>query len=178
MQELLTKALNGDHAAQKQIFEYLRVRFHLLAKRRIGNADAEDIAQDACITVWEKYQNAPGPADFEAWAYQILRNKIGNYMQSRAVRQKTHATVESIEEFEGLQRLDVSPVLKQNLIRCLEKLMKVNIKYARVLNLVHQGYKTDEICQRLKVKQNHFYVLLNRSRTMLSECLGHRSPGE
>ncbi|UCG60434.1 MAG: RNA polymerase sigma factor [Candidatus Zixiibacteriota bacterium] len=171
MQQLVIKAKQGDKAAETQIFEYLRVRFVLLAKRRIGEEHCEDMAQEACITVLEKLKTDSPEENFEAWAYQVLRNKIGNYLQGKNLRQKKMVSTEHIEYLDKPAAADLDPIFKKRLMDCLRKLIKSNRRYARVLNLAHQGFDTEEICQRMEMKSNHLYVMLNRSRKMLSDCL-------
>jgi RNA polymerase sigma factor (sigma-70 family) len=171
LQHLLLKAKKGDKNAETQILEYLRVRFVLLAKRRIGEEHCEDIAQEACMTVLEKLKTDSPEDNFEAWAYQVLRNKIGNYLQSSNLRQKKMIGTEHIDYLEKSAVPDTDPIFRRRLIDCLKKLIKDNRRYARVLNLTYQGYDTNEICQRMAMKPNHLYVVLNRSRKMLSDCL-------
>jgi len=171
LQQLVIKAKQGDKAAETQIFEYLRVRFVLLAKRRIGKEHCEDMAQEACITVLEKLKTDSPEENFEAWAYQVLRNKIGNYLQGTNLRQKKMVSTEYIEYLDKPAAADLDPMFKKRLMDCLRKLIKSNRRYARVLNFAHQGFDTDEICQRMEMKSNHLYVMLNRSRKMLSDCL-------
>ena len=170
MEDLLTQARQGDKSAEKKIFEQLLVRFILIAKRRIDSDDAQDIAQDACLTILEKYRTE-APADrFEAWAHGILRNKIGNFYQHRTVRRAWHA---GVDEYDASQI--AGPAVRQDrsrkLMNCLKKLVRDNQRYARALNLVCQGYRTDEICQRLHIQPGHLYVILNRGRRMLTDCL-------
>ncbi|NIO21904.1 MAG: hypothetical protein GTN76_14535, partial [Candidatus Aenigmarchaeota archaeon] len=88
MDELLSKAREGDEKAERELFQYLFVRFKALAKRRIGEGEAEDIAQEACLTVLEKYKTQTFTKGFETWAYGVLKMKIGNYMQGLMVKQK------------------------------------------------------------------------------------------
>jgi hypothetical protein len=61
--------------------------------------------------------------------------------------------------------------LKRQLLVCLKKLIKINPIYARAINFVHQGYKTREICEKLNITRNNFYVILTRGRHMLDTCL-------
>jgi len=170
-QQLIDKALQGDRAAENEILTHLRVRFSYLAKRRIGEADAEDIAQDACITVLEKYHTEMPPAGFEAWAYGVLRKKIGNYLQSREVRRRVNVSGREVADSPDLSDRAVDPALKMRLIRCLRDLVGSFPRYARVLNLTHLGYKTTEICTRMQIKPNNLYVMLNRGRHMLKDCV-------
>jgi RNA polymerase sigma factor (sigma-70 family) len=168
---LLQRARSGDISAEDKIFRHLRVRFTLLAKRRIGGVDAEDIAHEACLTVLEKYKTLTGSVDFEAWAYTVLRNKIGNYLQSRSVRNRTMRSSGQTDTAPAGILSAPDPDLRRRLKRSLRLLVKTNPRYARVLNLAHQGYTTAEICERLKISPNHLYVLLNRSRKLLTQYL-------
>ena len=168
---LVIKAKQGDKTAEKEVFEYLRVRFVLLAKRWVGGEYSEDIAQDACITVLEKLKTDSPTDMFEAWAYRILRNKIGNFMQSNSLRQKTMIHSEHMEYLDRPSMDEPDPTLKRRLRDCLKKLVRSYPRYARVLNFTHQGYDTDEICRRMELKSNHLYVMLNRGRRMLGDCL-------
>ena len=145
----------------------------MIAKRRIGEGDAEDIAQDACVTVLQKYKSSDTPTDFEAWAYKILRNKIGNYLQHREVKKRTMKPFENEESSFREAVTDLNPVTRQQIVNCFRKLIKSIPLYARVLNLIHQGYSTNEICQHLKIKPNYLYVILSRSRKLLNECISN-----
>lgn len=171
MNQLLTRAKEGDEKAENDLFQYLFVRFKTLAKRRIRGEAAEDIAQEACLTVLKKYKTETFTKGFETWAYGVLRMKIGNYLQGRRFKQKRFVPEPEIQQTTKIASPEPDYILKKVLIDCLKKIMKRNPRYARVLNLVHQGYKTDEICQRLQIRPNNFYVILSRGRRMLRTCL-------
>jgi RNA polymerase sigma-70 factor (ECF subfamily) len=171
MDELLAKVKNGDRRAEQQIFQILLVRFELLAKRRVRNEDsARDIAQDACTTVLEKYKTEEFTTGFEAWAYGVLRMKIGNHIQKMNAEREKMSIKFDIELAPG-PSAHIDSDLKMRLLVCLKEILEVNSKYARVLNLTYQGYKTDEICQRLGILAGNFYVTLNRGRSLLRHCL-------
>jgi len=171
MEELLAKALTGDKNAENQLFAYLLVRFRHFAKQYIQMTDAEDVAQEACLTILEKYKTERFSKSFQAWAYGVLKMKIGNYFQSADSRRKKIADSQSFEP----NVVDISQTanldLKRKLMNCMKKINKVNPRYTRVLNLVQQGYKTDEITQMLQINRNNYYVILNRGRKMLKTCL-------
>lgn len=168
VKDLIEKAKAGDKAAENQIFEFLFDRFAALAKRRVGKSDALDIAQTACLVVLEKYKAGNPPRDFEAWAYGVLRNTIGNYYQSREAQRRVFVADSPIREA-STKASDA--VLRTHLRDCFRKMIKDNPRYARVLNLAHQGYETDEICMKLKVSPDNLYNLLNRGRRLLRKLL-------
>jgi RNA polymerase sigma factor (sigma-70 family) len=171
MDKLLIKAREGDEKAERDLFQYLFVRFGALAKRRIGKGEAEDIAQEACVTVLQKYKTETFTKGFEAWAYGVLKMKIGNYMQGLMVKQKSLAPESKADQTPRVSSPEPDYDLKRKLINCLKQIIKRNRLYARALNFVHQGYKAREISRRLRIKPNNFYVILNRGRRLLRICL-------
>ena len=169
MNSLVAQVLEGDKDARERLIAHLRERFVLLARRRTGSADAEDLAQEACMTVVEKLNCGSKPEFFEAWAYQILRNKIGNYLQSAQRRMVDDpAALESA----GRPPISVESIqLRNDLRHCLAEMRRGRTIYLRTLNLAQLGFSSKEICKKLNVTQNNMYVMLNRSRQMLRECL-------
>ncbi len=74
----------------------LREIFLALAKRRVRDEqDAEEIVQDALMTVVEKSASQTFEKSFLQWAFGVLRNKIGNYYQQR---ERRHRTTEEMTE--------------------------------------------------------------------------------
>lgn len=172
MEHLLARAKAGDQDAEKQLFQVLRARFMNIAKRRVWEKEeAEDVVQEACITVLQKYKAEEFREGFRAWAYSVLRMKIGNYLQSKEVRQEEFGRDASAETLSVPARYELDWDLETALIDCLRKIVKVYPRYARVLSLSYQGYKAEEICNRLQVTRANLYSLLSRSRAMLSKCL-------
>jgi RNA polymerase sigma-70 factor, ECF subfamily len=170
LHELVRRAREGDLAAEQTVLDHLRVRFVFLAKRRTGSRDAEDLAQEACLTVAQKYRSLASDVGFEPWAYSVLRNKIGNLLQQRERDRRYFG--ETPGDIDGaMDTTDAVPDLKRQLLICLRRIGRVLPQYVRVLNLMYQGYGTEEICERLQVKPNHLYVLLHRARKALKDCM-------
>lgn len=165
---LVEAALAGDSAAERRLFQNLTVRFRLIAKRYAVETDAEDLAQEACMTIHEKYRTEKFSKSFHAWAHGVLRMKIGNYLQhKKTVVQREIALEGPI----GATDSSANVQTKRHLLECLKNLLREKPRYARVLNLSHQGYTTEQICERIQMTANHYYVSLNRSRSLLRVCL-------
>ena len=172
MNHLLLQARKGDKIAEKQLFECLRVRFRHFAGRIIRDKDAvEDVVQEACVTVLEKYKTTTFPKGFSAWAYGVLNMKIRKYLERTAVSQKRSVPESMANNLKVMPSVLSDPDLKRRLIECLKRILEVNRRYARALNLSYLGYEVDEMCQRLNVNPNNLYVILNRGRSMLKDCL-------
>ena len=171
MKELWQQAVAGDKRAEDAIFKHLRERFTVIAGLSICKEDAKDLAHEACLAVLEGYKKVGSPYQYSAWAQRILKNKIADYFQNRAVERKLFTERESFEDVEGhSQRPDHIEVMLM-LQKCLDKLAAAYPRYARALHLRQEGYETDIICHKLKVTRSNLYVLLNRGRVFLRECM-------
>ncbi len=169
LNQLFLRVRNGDTNARECLFSHLRARFTLIAKRRVRQSDAEDIAHEACLTIMDKLSSLDLDVQFEAWSYQVLRNKVGNYLRRDRVKQQALPELTNAGILADATATDSDTVM--SLLRCLRKIVKVNGTYARILNLIHLGYSTDEICQRLNMTRTNVYSTVSRARKMLSDCL-------
>lgn len=169
---IFADARNGDEAATTRLFEFLTARFRLIAHQRIWNSgDVDEVVQDALAVLVAEYRTVEITSSFAAWAYKILDYKILCYIQAKRRRAK-HAESQTEDDLPDDGVLGgCNPDLKRRLIFCLRKLGTANMRYARVINLAHLGYNTDEICRRLDLKRATFYSLLSRARTLLMACL-------
>ncbi len=170
MDELVSKAIAGDVQSEKQLFDELLERFRYLAKRRVGEEHCDDLVQEACVTVFEKYKTEEFSISFIAWAHGVLRMKIGNHLQRKTRMQGRDFELNEETDMAAATR-EVDVDLKRFLLECLRRIIKTGGNYARILNLAHQGLTTEEICSRVGVKPNNYYVTLNRGRGMLKECM-------
>ena len=171
MNQLLDRARQGDKAAERQLFEFLLLRFRAFAKLKLNEDVADDIAHDACLTILEKVRSGFTPDDFDHWAHGVLRNKIGNYYRHRDIQQRFEAGAGSTDQLPEDCRRQATPLLRKNLLDCMRVLIKEFPVHARVLNLVYQGYDTVEISHRLKLKPGYVYSILSVGRRLLRECM-------
>jgi RNA polymerase sigma factor (sigma-70 family) len=170
--DLYIEACSGDQTAEGELFKALSARLRLFARQRIRDQlDCEEVAQEALKTIFEEYRKMTFTASFAAWAYKVLNNRILASRQ-RSQRQAKRES-RSAEDYDppGRGTESVDPVLKRKLQDCLQEIARSNTHYARALNLHYQGYGTEEVCVRLRLKQNTFYSILSRARSLLETCL-------
>ncbi|MEZ5359798.1 MAG: RNA polymerase sigma factor [Candidatus Zixiibacteriota bacterium] len=170
--ETAVQAAQGDKKSEDLLFSHLFDRFYCLAKLRVWGNDAEDIAQDACLTIIEKLR-AGGeiPTHFAAWAYSILRNKIGNYYQRTEVRSRDTEFRSESTSPEAQASFQPRPEFTMALEACMKELIQANRRYARVVNLVFQGFDVAEVSRKLQTPISNIYNILARGRRLLKHCL-------
>lgn len=172
MDDLLNAALDGDKSAENKIFKILLERFRLFARRKIRDRDiADEIAHQACLAILGKYRQEEFSVSFRAWAYGVLKMKIRNYFYHLKDDKARLSEQDDLDNAEGASFVMFDPYLEMQLLSCMEKIIRANPKYARVLNLNYQGFKTEEICSKLIMSANNYYVTLNRARSLLIYCL-------
>ncbi len=120
--KLLTKALddyqaslavNGDKAAFALLYKRWRPRLYRLAWRMTRNAeDAEDVMQDAAMTIAKNIHKLNDPRRFSAWAYTIVRRRSADHIkkaihhrdiQDRAETASTLQSEDRIEDYLSLR---------------------------------------------------------------------------
>jgi RNA polymerase sigma factor (sigma-70 family) len=171
MNSLLIRARNGDSDAEKQLFQHLFVRFRAFATHRMREEEAEDVAQEACLAVLRKYKTETFTTGFNAWAYGVLKMEVRAHIRTQTSRTSRLDSKLETDQIAATSSTEAGYTLKMKLAHCLRKIIRHNRSYARVLNFIHQGYRSDEICRRLGVKPNNFYVILSRGRKLMKTCL-------
>ena len=172
MDPLLSRALAGDEQAENELFEYLYLRFKRIAKRTIREKDCvEEIAQEACKTVLQKYRTETFHTGFHAWAHGVLRNKIGSFFQVQQRERSRRDTGSGSRSADGAASEERYQTLRMAMAQCLRMIFKRSRLYGRILIFAYQGLATADVCRRLGITPNHAYVALNKGRNLLKECL-------
>lgn len=143
----------------------MAVRFRIIADHKIWNdQDAEDVVQNALVVVVREYRAIEITISFAAWAYKVLDNKVLSYIKAKAQRVV-------ISEDDPPGRSGAEPLLKIRLKDCVQKVRRANARYGQTVVMHYQGYTTGEICEKLGVTPQNFYMILSRARALLKRCL-------
>lgn len=158
-------ARTGDKSAEEQLFSVLAVRFGILANHRVWNEhDAQDVSQNALAVVAREYKSLEISESFAAWAYKVLDNRVLSYLKAKGQR----VTICDDDPPAGFEP---DPMFRIRLLGCVQKVRRNNPKYGQAVLLHYQGFTTDEVCAKLGVTSQNFYMILSRARSMLKRCL-------
>jgi len=167
---LYQQAIQGDKKTESALFEKLRERFRLFAHRKVWNSEAaEEIVQEALTTVAEQYHDIQIDSSFAGWAHRVLENKFLSYLQSKRRQAGRNVSLESTEFL--TDGWEPNHDLRRRLEDCFKQVGQANTRYARILNFQYQGFKIEEICQKLDTQISQTYTILSRARSMLKGCL-------
>ena len=154
------------------------------ARKRVGNEHwAQDAVSATMLVALEKPGAFSGRSRLCSWLVGILKHKLVD--EIRLSRRNTQPyDSESVEHAAALHTaLTVSDDCiwtrlhrQQSLLRiakCADSLTGI-YRQVFVMKDLHQ-LETDDICSRLRISNNHFFVLLHRARERVKTC-AHASP--
>ena len=179
-QRLIELLKEGDEAAFKNIVELWQDMVYNTALGILQNeGDAEDIAQEVFIQVFESIESFKGASKFSTWVYRITVTKSLDAIR-RKKRKKRFAFVQSLYGANNEVRFDqgefVHPgvVAEQKehaalLFKAIQRLPE-NQKVAFVLNKMEMlSYK--EVGEIMKLKPGAIDSLLQRAKKNLKKYL-------
>ncbi len=105
--ELAVRAANGDGDAFRQLLEQHYDLIYRTAYRFSMNPDdAEDVAQDVCLSLVNGIRTYNGDAAFTTWLYRIVVNQVRDHQRKTVSIQKvakSYGEIESMRKAEEMQ---------------------------------------------------------------------------
>lgn len=146
-------------------------RIHGLILALVPNGpDADDILQEACTVMWQKFDEFDPGTNFAAWALRVARYQVMAYYSTRR-RQKARLSDETIDTM--VDRMSAAPARDDArsaaLDGCLEGLPD------RERDLLEMRYRgdvpTDELARRAGTTVFAVYKALDRIHGRLLDCM-------
>ncbi len=78
------RAAKGDPEAFERLYHAHVARIHSLARRMLGEQDADEATQDAFVRAWEKLGTFRGDAAFGTWLHRLAINLFLGQRAKRA----------------------------------------------------------------------------------------------
>lgn len=135
-----------------------------------SRADADDVLQEAAITLWEKFPECRKEADFRAWAFGVARYKVLSWLRDKR-RDRLVLSEETVELLATETSRDEANLARQRaaLERCAEKLEP------QQRSLLFAAYQSEAKIVEIASKSGRtvagFYQWLHRIRRQLLDCV-------
>ena len=177
---LINQLKQGDESAFKKIVEASQGLVYNTAIGIVQNAeDAEDVAQEVFIQVYESIQSFKGDSKFSTWLYRITITKAMDHLR-RKKRKKRFAYIQSlfgvnneiIHDPPDFHHPGVSLDNKERaavLFKAIEKLPP-NQKIAFTLHKL-EGLSYQEVSEVMKTTVSSVESLIHRARKNLKNIL-------
>jgi len=153
--------------AQAEVYQlYAGKLFALSLKYSRNQIDAEDVLQDAFITIFHKIHQYKGKGSFEGWLKRIVVNTALQKYREKSPLQLVNSTyeVEKVEEEIEINEEEISVDF------LLELIQQLPDRYRLVFNLyVLDGYSHKEISEMLGTSTGTSKSNLARAKMILRE---------
>ncbi|UCC48541.1 MAG: RNA polymerase sigma factor [Gemmatimonadota bacterium] len=167
--QLIARVLDGDPAAERELYDTHVDRIYRLAYRMTGDDDlAQEFTQETFIRAFDRLKGFRGEAAISTWLHSIAVSVVYNGM--RKVR-RLHARHVDLDETAGLGQNPegAEPDLRERLAAAIDEL-PWGYRTVFVMHDV-EGYKHEEIAAALGVQTGTSKAQLSRARAKLREAL-------
>lgn len=130
--------------------------------------EAEDIMQEAFLTVFTKMDSYKGEVTFGAWLKRIVINKSLTQLKKNSRYQEVKMEVVPNEEIED-EVMDYRGLNPKSVLNALQSL-KDNYRIVLTLNLI-EGYDYEEIAQILNYTNENVRTTVSRAKKKLKQGL-------
>ena len=190
-----TSLIEGLCSGRRETYELAVTRYSgaMLATARAiaGPANADDIVQDAWLTVFERIGSFEQRASFNTWLQRIVVNRAISYLRSRSREVPQIGEDPSLSDgFDATGSWAVPPtswgkashgdspealLAAEDLQDCIDKhLLDMPDSQRSVLVLRDmRQMQFDEICNELSLSASNVRVLLHRGRMRLMKMVDH-----
>lgn len=188
-----TSLIDGLRAGRSETFQLAVARYSgaMLATARAiaGPANAEDIVQDAWLTVFQRIGSFERRASFNTWLQRIVANRAISFLRSRSREVLYNGDDEDSSAsgwFDAAGSWAAPPtrwhtdspdaLLSANdLQHCIEKHLQEMPDNQRSLLVLRDMQQMDfsEICNELSLSASNARVLLHRGRMRLMKMINH-----
>ena len=153
---------------QQRVFRYI---VSLVPNR----ADAEELFQQTCLTLWECWERYDPALDFFPWACGIAHNHVRNFHRKR---QNSQVQLQAdVLEMLAQRSRELREREDDRLATLQDCLAQLTERHRCVIEGYYGGRTVQEIAVQRSASPNAIYKLLDRVRKALHDCVSHRLAG-
>ena len=159
----------------KQVAELVSSHGHLIfryiVRRSPQIADAEEVYQQTCLTVWQKQKRFDSTREFLPWVYGIAKNHLRNFYRRGKLRNALLDTDVLDQISQRSKEMNYREDYFDALEHCLQKLPQ---RIQRSLKEYYSGGIAQAVAEELSTTPNAVYKMLSRGRSDLQVCMKSR----
>jgi len=166
---LIERCKKSDKNAQLDIYKaYYKAMYNSAYRILKDSFEAEDIMQEAFLTVFTKMDTYKGEVTFGAWLKRIVINKSLTQLKKNNRYNEVKMEVIPNDDVEE-ETIDYSGLKAKNVLACLQSL-KENYRLVLTLHLI-EGYDYEEIAQILDYTNENVRTTVSRAKKKLKQVL-------
>lgn len=165
---LIQKCIEKDREGQRELYTLLSpVLYGICLKYMKNKTEADDVFQDAFITLFHKIDQYKFKGSFEGWAKRIFVNEALEVLRKK--QRQLHVAINT--EIQVEDKLDNTNdnhgiTISQN--ELLEHIQQLPDNYRMIFNLfVFEDYSHKKIAKKLNIAEGTSKSLLSRAKRLL-----------
>jgi RNA polymerase sigma-70 factor, ECF subfamily len=168
---LVARVADGDVRAYRELVDRHLSGIHAFLARLMGNrAEAEEVAQETFLRLWNKAGSFVPRAKPSTWLYRVAHNLAVDRLR----RRREMASDALADELPASGRQSQQLEQKELALAVQEALAELPERQRAAIELVHyQGMSTAEAAEVMDVGERALESLLARARRKLRETLAH-----
>lgn len=171
-QELISQVLNGNtHAFERIVNQHKTMVYSLALRISQQTEDAEELAQDVFMRVFENLASFKGESKLKTWIYKIAFNwcmnktKTKRHYESVSYETQYQLSDFTLNAYEQLAQAEMQEALRE----AMHKLDQVDSIIVTLFYL--EEMSIDEISEVLSFSKSNIKVKLFRARKKLKEII-------
>lgn len=175
---LMKRIAEGDALAFRQLSDaHLTAIVRFAYRLVLNHAEAEDIAQETFLRVWQSASGYQPRARLSTWLHTIARNLAIDRLRKQGRRGAHHEFDEERDVDDGANRPSQLVVEKATTLRVERAIAALPERQRAAVVLWHeQGLSNPEIAQVLECTTEAVESLLSRGRRALRQLLTSQAP--
>ena len=168
-ERLVRRCINGDRKAQYELYKlFVKPLYHAVIRLVPTPAEAEDILQDAFVSIFQNIRQYRLQSSLYTWMRRIVINKAID-----AIRKKKKLVVVGLTDLDFLTEPNFDAASSEDLIIRLHHAIKDLPDGCReVLNLyLFEGFKHAEIATKLEISESTSKTQYMRAKKLLTFAL-------
>lgn len=167
---IISKCLEGDDSAQRELYKLYRVKWYMLSLRYSNSRDeAADIMQEGLICIFnDLHQFDSNKGRFVTWSSRVLVNAALRYLKKHS----WNSMISYLDHLDDITSNEVTIVDKLSAEELTTLLQKLPTGYRIVFNMYAiEGYSHKEIANHLGIAEGTSKSQLAKARKALREKL-------
>lgn len=175
MDDIDSNAYSNQSEFAALLAEHLARLYGYIYALCLNADDADDLLQQTCTVMWQKFDQFEAGTNFVAWACQIARFEVLKLDDRRRRQGKllNELAQEKLAEAAAASRVNEEPARFESLVRCLEKLSAQD----RAMVEACYGHRVPvrQFAERIERSPQSVHNSLKRIRLSLLDCVRRRA---
>lgn len=189
--ECIQKILNGDQLAIEQLVTHHHACLYRLATAIVGNANADEVVQEAWISAIGAIADFKGRSSIKSWLSRIVINKAKTLLRAQNRSPEQSMVDQQAFQFKQDGHWQVPPCLwdlagpeqlyeNQQLFQRVKRTIEALPESQQLVIIMHDidTQPMKEICNILQITASNARVLLHRARNTLYLAIDQYNKGK